>query len=421
MKRIVTLLISGCAVCVLVGQFALSTAKAEGFALSDYGARGTALAGGMIGRADDPSAIAWNPAGITQLPGTRTMFGGTIVAPTGTVDTVENGITTSTDVEKNIWANPHAYLTHQYNDSLWFGVGIFSRFGLGNSYPDNWPGSRNLTSVSLQTVSLNPNVAYKVNENLSLAAGVEIMGASMRMTKDYDLRSLGYDQQLMKGKSVAFGFNLAAHYTFNEQWAAGFSYRSRVQQKVEGKSAFSREYAAIPGMLPQLKDSDLHGTLNLPDVLSFGVTWKPLDNLSFEAGTVYTVWSNFRSLNIYLEEPMNIAGYSPKNWKDTWAFNISTEYRVLDWLTLRGGYIYETSSMNLSTADYMTPSNGRHRITTGVGFNWDQWTLDLAYAYLFIKELNYDEAARIPTSGVKPGKGHNGRSHIAAMTVGYTF
>ncbi|MEG2005379.1 MAG: outer membrane protein transport protein, partial [Bilophila sp.] len=330
MKRIVTLLFSGFALCALIGLTSSNVAQAEGFALSDYGARGTSLAGGMIGRADDASAVAWNPAGITQLPGTRTMFGGTFIAPTGTVDTIENGVTTSTDVEKHIWANPHAYLTHQYNDSLWFGLGVFSRFGLGNSYPDDWAGSRNLTSVSLQTISLNPNVAYKVNDNLSLAAGVEIMGASMRMTKDYDLRQLGYDQQMLKGKSVAVAFNLAAHYTFNEQWAAGFTYRSRLQQKVEGKSSFSREFSAIPGRLPQLKDSDLHGTLNLPDVFSFGVTWKPLADLSFEAGTVYTVWSNFRSMNIYLEEPMRVDGFTPKNWRDTWAFNLSSEYRVLD-------------------------------------------------------------------------------------------
>lgn len=97
------------------------------------------------------------------------------------------GIGRSTDVDKHTWANPHAYLTHQFSDNLWGGIGIFSRFGLGNSYPTNWPGRENLKYVSLKTVSLNPNLAFKINDNLSLAVGLEFMYATMLMKKDGDL------------------------------------------------------------------------------------------------------------------------------------------------------------------------------------------------------------------------------------------
>lgn len=55
----------------------------------------------------------------------------------------------------------------------------------------------------------------------------------------------------------------------------------------------------LPGV--HLPNSDLHGNLNLPDTISFGVMWKPMETLSFEAGTVYTVWSNYRSLNIHVD------------------------------------------------------------------------------------------------------------------------
>lgn len=170
MKRIASLLL---AACLLAAPQLTGKAQAEGFALSDFGARGTALAGGMVARADDPSAVAWNPAGITQLPGTQIMVGMTAIQPSGTVDTVDRfGIGRSTDVDKHTWANPHAYLTHQFSDNLWGGIGIFSRFGLGNSYPTNWPGRENLKYVSLKTVSLNPNLAFKINDNLSLAVGL---------------------------------------------------------------------------------------------------------------------------------------------------------------------------------------------------------------------------------------------------------
>ena len=179
MKRIASLLL---AACLLAAPQLTGKAQAEGFALSDFGARGTALAGGMVARADDPSAVAWNPAGITQLPGTQMMVGMTAIQPSGTVDTVDDfGIGRSTDVDKHTWVNPHAYLSHQFSDKLWGGIGIFSRFGLGNSYPNNWPGHENLEYVSLKTDSLNPNLAFKINENLSLAVGLEFMYATMLM------------------------------------------------------------------------------------------------------------------------------------------------------------------------------------------------------------------------------------------------
>ena len=250
------------------------------------------------------------------------------------------------------------------------------------------------------------------------------MYATMLMKKDADLGGMvnpalagrfGHDQQMLTGSSIAPGFNLAAHYKFNDEWAAGLTYRSRVKQAVRGHLEFENKNP-LPGV--HLPNSDLHGNLNLPDTISFGVMWKPMETLSFEAGTVYTVWSNYRSLNIHMDNPQYGTAYSPKNWRDTWGFNVSAEYKALDWLTLRGGYVFETSPMKDSTCDYMTPSNGRHRITAGVGFNWDQWTVDLAYGYLIIKELSYDKST---ADGVLKGRSHNGSSHIAAVSVGYKF
>ena len=54
MKRIASLLL---AACLLAAPQLTGKAQAEGFALSDFGARGTALAGGMVARADDPSPV----------------------------------------------------------------------------------------------------------------------------------------------------------------------------------------------------------------------------------------------------------------------------------------------------------------------------------------------------------------------------
>lgn len=156
------------AVCLL-WACQVTTAGAEGFALTEWSSRGLSLAGGMVGRADDPSAIAYNAAGITQLPGTHVMGGFAAIAPMGTIDLdLADGSHTSTTTKPHIWAAPHAYITHQMNDRFWLGLGLFSRFGLGNEFADNWTGRYNLTNINFQTFSLVPTVALKVNDVLSL-------------------------------------------------------------------------------------------------------------------------------------------------------------------------------------------------------------------------------------------------------------
>lgn len=125
------------AVCLLCAC-QMTAAKAEGFSLTQWSTRGLSLAGGMVGRADDPSAIAYNAAGITRLPGTHVMVGYAAVIPKSTFDLYEkDGSLSSTTTGSHVLSAPYAYLTHQLNEHLWLGLGLFSRFGLDNEFPDN--------------------------------------------------------------------------------------------------------------------------------------------------------------------------------------------------------------------------------------------------------------------------------------------
>lgn len=156
-----------------------SSAMAEGFALTEWSARGLGLASGMVGRADDVSAIAYNAAGITQLPGVQVMGGMGLIAPMGTLSLDTTHGKQETTTKPAVWAAPHAYASWQLNDSLWLGLGVFSRFGLGNSYDQQWTGRYNLYSVNLQTISAVPTLAWKINDMFSVSAGLEIMNVNL--------------------------------------------------------------------------------------------------------------------------------------------------------------------------------------------------------------------------------------------------
>ena len=129
------------------------------------------------------------------------------------------------------------------------------------------------------------------------------------------------------------------------------------------------------------------------------------------------------SLNIYFDS--NYQALNQKGWRDGWNFNASVEYAPLDWLALRAGIWYETPVTNESHADFMVPSYGRTGVSAGLGFSWENWTLDLAYAHLWVYDMDY---GRTDASGIREGlsgiRGGNSRDTVAniySVTVGYTF
>ena len=52
-----------------------------GFQINEHGARAMGMSGAFTALANDPSALFFNGAGITQLSGTRFMIGATLISP----------------------------------------------------------------------------------------------------------------------------------------------------------------------------------------------------------------------------------------------------------------------------------------------------------------------------------------------------
>ena len=393
-----------------------SSAMAEGFALTEWSARGLGLASGMVGRADDVSAIAYNAAGITQLPGVHVMGGMALVAPMGTLSLDTANGKQETTTKPAVWAAPHAYASWQLNDSLWLGLGVFSRFGLGNSYDQNWTGRYNLYSVNLQTVSAVPTLAWKINDILSVSAGLEIMNVNLtteqKAVMDHDVE--------VQASGWGVGGHFGLHARLNDEWSVGLAYKTQVTVNAYGEA---KHGGTLAGQVPALTDCDAHGTVQLPDSLALGVAYKPLDNLSFEVGAVWTRWSTYNSLNIYMDNGNQ--SISHKNWNDGWNFNASVEYKPLDWWSLRAGLWYETPVVNEDHADFMVPTNGRTALTLGTGVEWNDFTVDFAYCHMWINPTSYDDTDAKGildgTSGITGGHSKDTVANIYMLSFGYKF
>ncbi|MDR2745332.1 MAG: TonB-dependent receptor [Desulfovibrio sp.] len=426
--------------CTLVAALFVSLpsqVRAEGFALREWSARGLSMAGSVVGLADDVSALAYNAAGITQLPGVNLMAGGALVAPLGTVKVEREGGSHYTTTKPNIWFMPHAYAGCQLNDDLWLGLGVFSRFGLGNSYAQNWDGRYNVYDIGVQTISFVPTLAYRINDIFSVSAGPEILYANLYMGTKVPMMSTStgtiHDNDMqLQGDGWGFGAHLGLHARLNDRWSVGLAYKSQVTLNVNGDIEFSEQggnFLTSPlnpqrQHLPEARNTSAHTTLQLPDSVVLGVAYRPLDNLSLEADVMWTRWSTYNALNIYMDS--GYASINNKEWRDGWSFSVGAEYRPLDWLAFRAGFQYETPVVNEEYADYMIPTNGRQMLTLGAGVKWRDFTLDFAYAHIRVNPVNYDDTRSSGIRGnrlsrITGGNTENVAANMYMLSLGYTF
>jgi len=396
---------------------------AAGFGIYEWSARGNALGGATVGRADDPSAVASNPAGITQLDGLQVLGGFTMIHPVLDIRTGDEWTSSDNDA---LWVPPHFYATWKVNDHYSIGLGTFSRFGLGSVFDEDWAGRYNNYEAIIESVSINPNVAVKFTDKFSAAFGVD--ATYLNFSKKQKLNFSGLLQPdgdaALEADGWGYGFNMALHYKPCKYAKLGLSYRSPVTMKVTGDADFSDIPAFLDGM-GAFHDTSAHGTVTLPDSFAFGVAMYPTEKLSVEVGAVYTLWSKYKNLTINYGDPVIFTGSGftdqtsyEKNWDDVWRFNIGVEYAALDWLDLRLGYVYDQSPVQDETIDYMVPANDRHLFNGGLGFHWDNWTVDVNYTYLMIMDRDID--AR-PSDGVYEGEIDNADAHMVGLSVGYKF
>ncbi|HPD97599.1 MAG TPA: OmpP1/FadL family transporter [Synergistales bacterium] len=394
---------------LLFSALLCGTALGAGFALYDFSARGNALGGAMVGRADDPSAIAYNPAGITQIPGSSYMTGLAFIMPRGTVTQVGGS---AVDMKEHTFIPPHFYYTRQMSDKVWFGVGMMTRFGLGSDYPKTWFGNENNYYANIESVSLNPNIAWKVNDSFSLSLGAEVLW--MEYSQNKMGTSSAYDAQL-KGDDIGYGWNVGMHFKLDEATRIGLHYRSQVKLTISGT-------VDTQSAIPIFQDhTSAKGDITLPEMYMFGISKQFSPKTNIEVGAIYTGWSSYDEMTIRYDPPLFgsvPSKTSPKNYKNVWRYQLGIEYKKSPEWTWRFGYTFDQSPIPDSTIDYQAPMSDRHLLSVGFGYTKNDRTWDFAYTYLMADDRTI--AAR-PGDGVLASQTSNMDANIFVVSYSVKF
>ena len=148
-----------------------SAASAAGFALVQQGTAAMGQGNAFVAEASDASAVFYNPAGLNQLKRIQVYQGTFINYP----DREFSGGGQDSQTNHRFYDAMTAYIAIPVHDRVALGVGFFSPFGMGTVWPPTWAGRYITTFSSMKTYSLNPVVSVKVLDNLSLAAGFDVM------------------------------------------------------------------------------------------------------------------------------------------------------------------------------------------------------------------------------------------------------
>jgi long-chain fatty acid transport protein len=328
---------------LVVGIATFGRADAAGYKIGQESVSGAGVAhAGGAASAGDASTVYANPAGMTQLDGRQLVVGGHLLRPDakfanqGSIDATGAAITGGEGGQGGIGAFvPNLYGVWSLPNDLKFGLGINAPYGLAVDYDDDWVGRYNELGASLTMVNVNPALAYRVNDKVSVGGGLNAMYSRARLTQAIDFgRALGGNAQSLDGSSDfsgtdwAFGFNVGALFTVSPNTRFGVQYRSGMEFHYDGEVDFSVPAAARTGLNNNgqpnaFTDGNMKADLPIPDTASISVFHDvPNSKWAVMADLSWTRWEVFDRLVLTPEEPTTSTGVINTFWDNK--FRVST-------------------------------------------------------------------------------------------------
>lgn len=392
--------------------------QGAGFALIEQSVSGLGNAyAGAAASAEDASTNFFNPAGLTRLTGTQINAGAHIVAPmakfrdSGSVSSLPGSPalfgTDGSDGGK-VGAAPNLYYATELSDDLRFGLGINAPFGLSTDYSDQWRGRYHALKSELITVNINPNLAYKAGDRLSLGFGVNFQYIKAELSNAIDVGTIcaavagagacaGQNllplqtdgKQELEGDDWSYGFNLGLLYEFDEDSRVGFAYRSKVKQELDGDVAFTvpAGLAAFAPIAANFQNTGITADVELPETASLSLYHKTSERVAVLADVTYTKWSRFEELRV-LRDNGSVLTAQPEQWDNSWRYSLGANYYIHPEWTLRTGIAYdETPIPDASLRTPRIPGNNRRWIAFGFSHHpSEHFTVDFGYAHLFVSD-----------------------------------
>lgn len=416
------------------------TAQAAGFALIEQSASGMGNAfAGAAATAEDASTIFFNPAGMTYLPDNQLSIALHAIKPAANFDNdgshraaATGGLATpgGDGGDAGSWAFvPNIFYAKEVNPNVRLGIGISAPFGLKTEYDKDWVGRYQAIKSELQTININPSIAFKINDRVSLGFGVSAMRAEADLTNAVDFGTfLGVFQRRdgfvqVKGDDWGFGWNVGAIFQLSDATRLGVAYRSQVHQKLKGDVNFSNVPAPLAAN-PAFGNGTISAKLTTPDSLSASLFHHLNDEWDLMGDLTWTNWSKFENLTI-VRTSGTLSGQNlnsvPENWDDTIRASVGASYRYSDALKIRLGFAYDESPVPSKFRTPRIPDSDRYWLSLGGSYKLSEASsLDFGYAHLFVQDSSVNKVTDTSTAVLRDTVKGDYESQVNILSVQYT-
>lgn len=392
---------------------AADAASASGFYRFQHGGRATGQVGAFTARADEPSAITYNPAAITRLPGLQLQAALDLNNSTDDYTSATAGTVAAHHI---IEFPPAVYVT--WNDDR---LGPWS-LGLGVDTP-NWTtidfnsvffAPRQLSRrLVLNLFEVHPVAAYRLDDRWSVGGGIRYAFGSFKqgvntLPETFNLNGAPFTTEVLLDAASdvdGLGFDAAVHFT-TPVWGWGAVYRSAVT--VDGGGEVSRSARDLPtdaaarqALAAQLPKTSLGQSVHLPAELRGGAWLAPYPELRLELDLTYQAWSDFeQSISTPTVPGAPVAVVQRGGWDDVLGVRLAVEGDVNDSVSVFGGIAFEPSPVPRDRVDPAFPRGDATVYAAGMTYNFPQISFDLGASIHQHSDVgsNFQE---IPNPGVR--------------------
>lgn len=375
------------------------TAAASGFQLTEQNAAGVGTAfAGAAATAEDASTIFYNPAGMTYLAEGHNISAAGTLLDRRTHFTNE-GTTASYPVMRTgdnggngggAHLIPAFYYAYSINPDLRVGVGVSPTFADETKYSNSFIGRFSGLETTIRLINVNPSVAYRVNERLSVGFGVNYVMSDVKFVQSVPTGATTEAQAKLKGDDNAWGYNAGLMFQVTQDTRVGLSYRSKIKFHLEGTQTTS----------PLYYNGSIKADLETPDTASLAVQHRLNDRWTLLADYTWTGWSSLQKL-APLRTDTGTASTNPINYnfKDTYRVGVGATYQLNNDWKLRFGTAYDKNPIPDDASRTMTVPDA-DRIWLAFGARWNlspKTSVDFGYAHLFVEDSHTARAVKNST------------------------
>jgi long-chain fatty acid transport protein len=380
---------------------------------------GTAFAGAAADT-PDASTIFFNPAGMTDLDGRQFSIGSNIISPVS--DYTDRGstvsslpgtggatVTLSGDNGSDPFdaaAVPNIYFAFPLSDNnqWWAGIGVSAPFGLANEYEDDYDGRYDSTENELMTIDVAPSIAYAPCDFISIGFGLNLQQADAKLESAVPspITAGGPTPATdglsdLSGDDTTIGFNAGVILKPYENTRIGVHYRQGISHTLKGR-LITRIPDDVPGVGGTFTKVGGSAELDLPNIVSFGISQQVNDRLKILFSVTWHEWQNFDDIAIQLDS--GASQIALQNYRNTWAFALGARYEMNERLTLKAGVQYDPTPTQDHFRTTRIPDGDKTWVTAGASYDLnDKLTLDVGAAYINVSEESILLDGTVPIGG----------------------